>query len=89
MGISIWQGIMAQLVTFKEAIVVDVRLGSDILFWEDRWCHPRPLKKEALIIYDIAPNQKSLVADCWTVDAEGNGQNIQLRRLLNVWELTK
>lgn len=72
-GTSCWKGIMDQMDSYKNAITVEIELGINILFWDDKWCSCRPLKLEVPFIFNIARNQDAKVVDYWRADGEDGG----------------
>lgn len=72
-GVSLWKAIEVTTDLFKKAICMEVGNGSNVLFLEDTWCCPGPLRFEFPTIFNIVLNKGASVADNWC--REGDNGN--------------
>ena len=64
-----------------------VRDGRRVLFWEDIWCGPKPLKTTFPNLYIMAGSKGAYVADYWDLEGAAEGWNLRFLRSFNDREL--
>lgn len=83
--VSVWKSLRSLWPKFNSYTNRKVGNGVKTSFWNDDWIGNEPLKDSFSDIFNLVNQPQASVPETWSLQ----GWNLNFRRLLNDWEVTR